>query len=521
MNNDNSNLIQKLWKAASTLRANSELGYSQYSKPVLGLIFLKYAEYKFFHIENFLKKKFSQKKRKISKDDFLSKKGIYLDEKAKYSYLLQLSENQNIGQKIDDAMKIIENDNTDLKDILPKSYSAIDNSLLTELLRLFDRISFKSEIDLFGRIYEYFLGKFALEEGRGAGEFYTPESIVKLIVEIIEPYKGRIYDPACGTGGMFVQSANFITRHKKGALGQLSIFGQEKELSTVRLNKINLAVHGLAGDIRQGISYYDDEHNSINMFDYVMANPPFNVEGVKKEKIKNDKRYIFGVPKVDNANYLWIQIFLSALNKNGRAGFVMANAANDASHSELQIRKKIINQKVVDVIVSITNNFFYNVTLPCSLWFFDKKKITTKRKKKILFINAREIFTDVDRAHKEFSAKQIELISNIVRVYRNENIETKYISKKEFSAILLNNKNLDIPGLCKIVDLDEIEKQDWSLNPGRYIKPKVKKNNKENIYQELKKLDEELTKLNKEASDLEKINKENYYKLLKITNEKK
>jgi type I restriction enzyme M protein len=313
---------QSLWDTANQLRANSELKSSEYSYPVLGLIFLKFADYKFTYLEKKLSSKFSKRNRKIGKEDYLAKGGLYLSSKARFKYLLQLPEGENIGQRVNNAMLLIEKDNPDLKDILPKIYNKFSNSLLVELIRLMDKISMDIEGDAFGKIYEYFLGKFAMSEGQKGGEFFTPTSIVKLIVEIIEPYEGRIYDPACGSGGMFVQSARFVEEHKSNATKKISINGQERVADTVRLNKMNLAVHGLAGDIKQGNAYYEDLHNSIGKFDYVMANPPFNVKGVDKEKTKKDSRFPFGIPSSDNANYLWIQIFYSALKKNGRAGFV-------------------------------------------------------------------------------------------------------------------------------------------------------------------------------------------------------
>ena len=245
--------------------------------------------------------------------------------------------------------------------------------------------------DAFGKIYEYFLGKFAMSEGQKGGEFFTPTSIVKLIVEIIEPFHGQILDPASGSGGMFVQSAAFVEHHKK-SVNEISVYGQEKVAETIRLCKMNLAVHGLSGDIRQAVTYYEDIHKSVGKFDFVMANPPFNVDKVDKERIKDDPRYPFGLPKADNANYLWIQIFYSTLNAKGRAGFVMANSAGDARGSELEIRQKLLKAGAVDVMVSIGPNFFYTVTLPCTLWFLDRGKSKTNRKDKVLFIDARHIF---------------------------------------------------------------------------------------------------------------------------------
>jgi len=384
---------------------------------------------------------------------------------------------------------------------------------LVELLRLVDNVSKDIEGDAFGKIYEYFLGKFAMSEGRRGGEFFTPTSLVKLIVEIIEPYEGRIYDPACGSGGMFVQSARFVKEHKSNPSKKISIYGQEKEEDTVRLNKMNLAVHGLAGDIKQGITYYEDLHNSINKFDYVVANPPFNVKGVDKQKTKDDPRFSLGIPNSDNANYLWIQIFYSALKKNGRAGFVMANSANDVSGSEMEIRKKLIQSNIVDVIISIGTNFFYTVTLPCTLWFFDKNK---KRKDKILFIDARKIYNQIDRAHNEFTSQQIEFIHDIVRLYKNQIIITNKDNKKDLLEKFPDKKYKDVLGLCKQVDLRDIKLQNWSLSPGRYVGVDEINYDNKNINSELINLNQELNTLNNESARLEKEISINMKKLSKI-----
>src|SRR5579872_960387 len=304
-------------------------------------------------------------------------------------------------------MKAIEADNEDLKDVLPKTYNSLEKSLLVSLLKNFSSIPMDIEGDAFGKIYEYFLGNFAMAEGQKGGEFFTPISIVKLIVEIIEPYRGRIFDPACGSGGMFVQSAAFVGHHKKN-VNEISIYGQEKVAETIRLCKMNLAVHGLSGDIRQSNTYYEDPLKSVGKFDFVMANPPFNVDKVDKARIKNDARYPFELPKADNANYLWIQVFYSVLSSIGRAGFVMANSAGDARGSELDIRRELVKSGAVDVVVLVGPNFFYTVTLPCTLWFLDKGKVRSDRERKVLFIDARHVFTQIDRAHREFTTAQIE-----------------------------------------------------------------------------------------------------------------
>src|SRR5256885_2387979 len=317
---NHSELERRLWDAADELRANSKLKSSEYSIPVLGLIFLRYADHKFAEAEKKMPRQGSGR-RKIGKTDYQAQGVLYLPEKSRFGNLLNLPEGTDIGKAINEAMKAIEAENEDLKDVLPKTYNSLDKSLLVSLLKNFSSIPMTIEGDAFGKIYEYFLGKFAMSEGQKGGEFFTPTSIVKLIVEIIEPFQGRIFDPACGSGGMFVQSARFVQNHQQNPGTDISIYGQEKTAETVRLCRMNLAVHGLSGDIRQANSYYENAHNCRGRFDFVMANPPFNVGGVDKEKVKDDRRYPFGIPRVDNANYLWIQEFYSALNERGRAGF--------------------------------------------------------------------------------------------------------------------------------------------------------------------------------------------------------
>jgi type I restriction enzyme M protein len=308
-------LEKRLWDAADELRANSKLKSSEYSVPVLGLIFLRYADWKFSKVEEELKSKGSGR-RAITKADYQAKGVMYLPDAARFSRLLALPEGDDIGKAINEAMRAIELDNPALNNVLPKTYNQLENHLLVELLKKFNKLDMGADLegDAFGKIYEYFLGKFAMSEGQKGGEFFTPISVVKLIVEIIEPFHGRIFDPACGSGGMFVQSAFFVERHKKKPNAEISIYGQEKVDETVRLCHMNLAVHGLSGDIKEGNSYYDDIHESLGKFDFVMANPPFNVDKVDKDRIESDPRFkAFGLPKADNANYLWIHYFYSAL----------------------------------------------------------------------------------------------------------------------------------------------------------------------------------------------------------------
>jgi type I restriction enzyme M protein len=497
---NHTDLEKRLWDAADELRANSKLKSSEYSVPVLGLIFLRYADHKFTEAEKRMPA--SSGRRKIGKADYQAQGVLYLPEESRFSYLLNLPEGTNIGKAINEAMKAIETDNEDLKDVLPKTYNSIDKTLLVSLLKNFAAIPMTIEGDAFGKIYEYFLGKFAMAEGQKGGEFFTPTSIVKLIVEIIEPFHGKIFDPACGSGGMFVQSAAFVEHHKK-SVNEISVYGQEKVAETIRLCKMNLAVHGLSGDIRQAVTYYEDLHKSVGKFDFVMANPPFNVDKVDKERIKDDPRYPFGLPKADNANYLWMQVFYSALNQTGRAGFVMANSAGDARGSELEIRRQLLEARAVDVMISVGPNFFYTVVLPCTLWFLDRNKSKTNRKDKVLFIDARHIFRQIDRAHRDFSPEQSELVANIVRLYRGEDTGSEAGSADLMMQTFPKGKYVDVAGLCKVVTLTEIEGQDWSLNPGRYVGVAERTADDFEFTVRLEELNEELQTLNSEAKQLE------------------
>ncbi len=512
----NHNEIEKrLWQAADELRANSKLRSSEYSTPVLGLIFLRYASQKFAKAEGQLEKKQS-KRRETGPTDYHALGAIYLPEASRFENLLKLPEGSDIGKAINLAMTLIENNNPKLDGVLPKNYAAFDNDLLVTLLKTFASIPMM-EGDVFGKIYEYFLGEFAKDEGSKGGEFFTPISLVKLIVEVIEPYHGRIFDPACGSGGMFVQSARFVENHHKNPNAEITVYGQEKTEETVRLCKMNLAVHGLEGEIRQGNSYYEDIHDAVGKFDFVMANPPFNVDRINKELLKDDKaRFPFGMPRSDNGNYIWIQKFYSALNKSGRAGFVMANSASDARGSELEIRKALIESGVVDVMIAIGSNFFYTVTLPCTLWFFDKAKAKTPRMDKVLFIDARHLFRQVDRAHRDFSPEQIEFVANIARLYRGELPEfqdgNEAMLKEKFGKL----KYADVPGLCRVATAKEIETQSWSLNPGRYVGVTERPADEFDFYEQLEEMNEELETLNAEAKELEARIAENVAKLLEV-----
>ena len=417
-----------LWRAADQLRANSKLTASEYSMPVLGLIFLRHAYNRFLLVEKQINKDRPSHPQRgvlpVSKSDYISKKALYLPEESRFNYLEKLPEGTALGEKISRAMKLIEDENANLKGILPTDYEKFSDELLRELIREFSRDEIKNaEGDVFGKIYEYFLNNFAMTGAQEGGEFFTPLSLVQTIVNVIEPNHGIIFDPACGSAGMFVQSGHFIEEAGLKPEKRVTFFGQEKTETNTRLAKMNMAVHGLEAKIVEGNSFYEDKHNLVGKCDFVMANPPFNVDGVDKEKdsVKNDARLPFGLPKNDNANYLWIQYFYSYLNENGRAGFVMASSASDAGHSEKEIRKQIVETGAVDVMIAIGTNFFYTRTLPCTLWFFDRKKEKDETlKDRTLMLDVRNIFRVVTRKINDFSPEQSNNIKAIVGLYRGD-----------------------------------------------------------------------------------------------------
>jgi type I restriction enzyme M protein len=495
-------IANRLWETADELRANSHLKSADYSIPVLGLIFLKFADSRFTHAEAKLAPSTSSR-RVIGKANYQAKGVLYLPEQARFANLLQSKEGDNLGKAINDAMAAIEDENPALKGVLPRTYQALTNATLVSLLRSVNAILGDIEGDAFGKVYEYFLGKFAVAEGAKGGEYFTPTSIVRLIVEIIEPFNGKILDPACGSGGMFVQSARFVDEHRNGKTGRLSIYGQERVDETVRLCKMNLAVHGLEGQVSQSNTYYEDPFKSVGQFDYVMANPPFNVNKIDKPKLEGDKRFPFGVPRADNGNYIWIQAFFSALNDKGRAGFVMANSAADAGGTEMEIRKKLLAEKAIDVVVAVGSNFFYTVTLPVTLWFFDRGKLGTEREDNVLFIDAGKVFRQIDRAHRDWLPEQIEYLANIVRIYRGERVEAAQGSTKLMSASLPDGIYANVAGLCAVATLEQIEKQGWSLNPGRYVGVAEAEDDGVDFRVRLGEMSEELETLNVEAAGLQ------------------
>ena len=425
-------LENELWEAADLLRVDSKVTSQEYCMPVLGLIFLRYAYSRFKYVEAEILKNRPMRNGRVAPveaADFKSKSAIYLPEEARYDYLLNLPDNVNKGKAINHAVELIEEQSEQLKGVLPKNYTILKDSLLTELLRIFNNSAFNEiQDDIIGRIYEYFLNKFAPIVAADDGVFFTPKSLVRMIVNIIEPTHGTVLDPACGSGGMFVSSADFIEQYGANANTAMTFYGQEKLDYNAKLCIMNMAVHGLNAKIVSGDeanSFYNDAHNLDGCCDYVMANPPFNVDKVKSETAQNAGRLPFGLPSVNknkevgNANYLWISYFYSYLNETGRAGFVMASSATDSQGKDKDIREKLIDTGAVDVMMSVGNNFFYTKSLPCTLWFFDKAK-REENKDKVLFIDARNYYTVVDKTLNEWSEWQMKNLNAIVWLYRGE-----------------------------------------------------------------------------------------------------
>jgi type I restriction enzyme M protein len=513
---------KSLWEAADQFRANSGLKAQEYSGPILGLIFLRFADARFMPRWNELKAAGGSERRGSREEDpnaYQSEGLLYLPPGARYQELLELPEGADVGARLNEAMGLIEQHNSKLAGVLPRDYNLFTPQLLKELLKRISEIPTDLEFDAFGRIYEYFLREFARTEGQKGGEYFTPTSLVVLITEIVEPFAGRLLDPASGSGGMYVQSARFVKAHRGNPAGDLAICGVEKTDETGRLCRMNLAIHGLEGKIYHGgdsNSYYLDPHQAVGAFDYVMANPPFNVNAVDMAKLSAasgpGRRFPFGTPSVDNANYLWIQLFYSSLNEKGRAGFVMANSASDARGSEQAIRQQLIEAKAVDVMVAVGPNMFYTVTLPCTLWFFDRGKIGTDRENTVLFLDARHLYRQIDRAHRDWSEAQIGFLANIVRLYRGEAVDVTLggeEAQRWIEAYFGSDSGSppayrDIAGLCKAATLEAIEAQGWSLNPGRYVGVAAGEDlSDEDFKEQLEKLQEELVELNAQARTLE------------------
>lgn len=470
-------LEAELWESADILRAGSKLTSNQYCMPVLGLIFLRYAYSRFKKVEaEILKDRPSRGGRvmPVEASDFSAKSALFLPKEAQYEYLVNLPDNiasaglvgkdgqemNSLGEVVNNAMLLIEDQSEQLTGVLPKSYTAFSDELLAELLRIFNNSALDDVGgDVIGRIYEYFLSKFAPVVASDDGVFFTPKSLVKMIVNILEPKSGVLLDPACGSGGMFIQSGDFVNAASMNANSAMTFFGQEKVEYNAQLCLMNMAVHGLTGVIKSGDeanTFYHDAHNLDGCCDYIMANPPFNVDKVKAESCENAGRLPFGLPSVNknkevgNANYLWISYFYSYLNEHGRAGFVMASSATDSQGKDKDIREELVKTGHVDVMVSVGNNFFYTKSLPCSLWFFDKAKDETIQDK-VLFIDARNYYTVVDRTLNEWSEWQLKNLNAIVWLYRGETDKYVALLDEYRRALLHMAAVLKADKVCRVI----------------------------------------------------------------------
>ena len=566
-----------LWESADLLRAGSKLTSSQYCMPVLALLFLRYAYSRFKMVEaELLKNRPSRGGRvmPVEPNDFAAKSALYLPREAQFDYLVNLSDDQPLGEAVNHAMTLVEEQSEQLTGILPKSYTMFSDELLRELLRIFNNKTL-DEIggDVIGRIYEYFLSKFAKAVASDDGVFFTPKSLVKMLVNVLEPEQGVMLDPACGSGGMFVQTGDFVNAGGMSANTQMTFYGQEKVEYNAQLCLMNMAVHGLNGRIVSGDeanSFYHDAHNLAGKCDYVMANPPFNVDKVKSESASAAGRLPFGLPGVNaktkeigNANYLWISYFYAYLNDHGRAGFVMASSATDSANKDRDIREKLVLTGDVDVMVSVGNNFFYTLSLPCSLWFFDKAK-RLENKNRVLFIDARNYYTVVDRTLNEWSEWQLKNLQAIVHLYRGETEkyrqlvaeyndaldgrtlqqceeelvaikqaakdavanavrkEKKRVEREQNESIAeaeamletarqrewltskfgLDGEYQDVLGLCKIATIQEIEEKNYSLTPGAYVGVAEVEDDGVDFHERMNEIHAELASLNAEANVL-------------------
>lgn len=477
-------LETRLWKTADDLRANSKLTATEYSFPVLGLIFLRQAYNRFIiakqQIEKSLPVHPTRGVRPIEKNDFLTAKAIFLNETAQWTTIANLPDSADLGEYINEAMRNIESEYESLSGVLPKEYNLFDKDLLQRLIRVFNDEALNDVSgDVFGRIYEFFLNKFAMIGAQEGGEFFTPPSLVNTIVKIIEPNHGIVADIAVGSAGMFVQTAHFI-EEEEGAdpSNKVTFYGQEKADTNTRLAKMNMAIHGLEGSILQGNTFYEDKHDLLGRCDFIMANPPFNVDGVDKSKdsVKKDPRLPFGLPKNDNGNYLWIQYFYSLLNETGRAGFVMASSASDAGHSEKDIRQKLVETGAVDVMVSIGTKFFYTRSLPCTLWFFDREKEKDpQRAKQTLMLDLRDVYRKVSSNLHDFTPEQLNNIQAIVGLYRGKrevfdktvsqyfSTINEYLSLVSTQAeVLIEKYNIRLKNAFKSLLSIELQEQ-WSV----------------------------------------------------------
>ena len=569
-------LKDKLWHSADVLRASAHLAANKYGQPILGLIFLRYADILYKQHKAEIEADYNRFKggrmEKSLKDISIEKCGFYLPECAYYDFINDAPDDAHKAVLVKQAMEAIEDENPKMDGVLPKEvYAQLvpeeEPELLSNIVRIFKDIPENSTIDIFGEIYEYFLGNFALSEGKDGGTFYTPATVVRYMVEVLAPQPGekKFLDPACGSGGMFVQAARYMHNHNASESEQMKFrcYGVEKEPDTVKLAKMNLLLNNIRGDITEANSFYADPYNAFGQFDYVMANPPFNVDEVVVEKVAEDARFsTYGVPRnktkaskkktdkketVPNANYLWIGYFATALNEQGKAALVMANSASDASGSEYEIRKKMVEEGIISQMVTLPSNMFSSVTLPATLWFFDKQKPHSDKKNEILFIDARNVFTQVDRAHRKFSEEQIKNLGVISKLYHGDtqalaDLLAEYRAKLEQAPETAEEPETqpkaywqqqidwlterfpdgvynDVIGLCKAATMegeDGIIDQDYSLNAGRYVGVVIEDDGltPEEFKAEMQSLHGEFTALSAEAKELETLIADNLKGLL-------
>ena len=569
-------LKDKLWHSADVLRASAHLAANKYGQPILGLIFLRYADILYKQHKAEIEADYNRFKggrmEKSLKDISIEKCGFYLPECAYYDFINDAPDDAHKAVLVKQAMEAIEDENPKMDGVLPKEvYAQLvpeeEPELLSNIVRIFKDIPENSTIDIFGEIYEYFLGNFALSEGKDGGTFYTPATVVRYMVEVLAPQPGekKFLDPACGSGGMFVQAARYMHNHNASESEQMKFrcYGVEKEPDTVKLAKMNLLLNNIRGDITEANSFYADPYNAFGQFDYVMANPPFNVDEVVVEKVAEDARFnTYGVPRnktkaskkktdkketVPNANYLWIGYFATALNEQGKAALVMANSASDASGSEYEIRKKMVEEGIISQMVTLPSNMFSSVTLPATLWFFDKQKPNSDKKNEILFIDARNVFTQVDRAHRKFSEEQIKNLGVISKLYHGDtqalaDLLAEYREKLAQAPETAEEAETqpkvywqqqidwlterfpdgvytDVIGLCKAATLegeDGIIDQDYSLNAGRYVGVVIEDDGltPEEFKTEMQSLHGEFTALSAEAKELETLIADNLKGLL-------
>lgn len=548
-------LEEDLWHSADLLRAGAHMSATNYGEPILGLIFLRYADIRYKEFKDDIEQEYNKYKgtriEKSLKDISIEKCGFYLPECAYFDFINEAPDDANKAILVKNAMIAIETENESMVGVLPKDvYGHLvpdeEPALLSNVIRVFKDIPEDISIDLFGKIYEYFLGKFT--SGKDGGEYYTPATVVQYMIEVLQPTPGnkQFLDPACGSGGMFVQAARYMHNHNASDKEMMNFrcYGVEKDPETNKIAKMNLLLNNVRGEITEANSFYADPYDAVGRFDYVMANPPFNVDEVNYERVKDDPRFnTYGIPRnktkksskkdsdkketVPNANYLWISYFASALNKNGKAALVMANSASDAGKSELEIRTKMIEEGIISQMVTLPSNMFNTVTLPATLWFFDKNKPNTDKKGEILFIDARNVFTQVDRAHRKFNDEQIKNLGIITRLYEGntqayQNLLNEYKSNletqdnKEYWQEQIDWLNerfpdgvyQDVIGLCKVAKIDGedgIKDQDYSLNAGRYVGVVIEDDGmtKEEFKDTMLSLNTELEKLNQEAEQLE------------------